>query len=115
MRIAKYLATGAAALAATAAFSAPALAQDTTDETAPEGTAETVTETETMSLAPDCVDRTWYSAGFAFVKNNCSTTQNVKVVMRYAGDSPCTELAPGESFEHRPWQPWSQYVATDSC
>ncbi|GAB3716266.1 hypothetical protein [Nocardiopsis oceani] len=70
----------------------PAHAQDApTEQEAP-------TDVEAMdTLAPDCVDRNLYSAGFVMLTNQCSTAQDVKVVISMGFDSNCLYLAPGDT------------------
>jgi len=55
------------------------------------------------ATAPSCVKhiasgRSW---GFPWVKirNDCKTTQRVKVIWAWAPDSPCKTLAPGETYK----------------
>ncbi len=56
------------------------------------------------ATAPSCVKhidsgRSW---GFPWVKirNDCKTSQRVKIIRAYAPDSECKTLAPGKTFKH---------------
>lgn len=63
---------------------------------------EVVSETDVIGgvLAPSCVDVNVLGTGTdAVVTNNCSTTERVKVVWAFGGDSACTTLRPGYQFD----------------
>lgn len=79
-KLTRILATGAASMMAVGLLAAPAQAE---------------------TFAPSCVDRTVYSAGFVMLTNNCSTAQNVKVIVRNGFDSNCLYLKKGDIREVR--------------
>ncbi|MFT3835043.1 MAG: hypothetical protein QM711_17275 [Micropruina sp.] len=56
------------------------------------------------AVAPSCVKhidsgRSW---GFPWVKirNDCKSTQRVKIIWAFAPDRECKTLAPGKTFKH---------------
>jgi hypothetical protein len=49
----------------------------------------------------------------ALVRNNCSTTQNVRVIVSWGPDSSCVTLPPGWEFRYD-WWPGS-YDGLESC
>lgn len=57
------------------------------------------------AAAPTCVTvtKTGRSWGFPYVKirNDCRTTQRVKVLWAWAPDSSCRTLSPGQSYTHK--------------
>ncbi|SNT64907.1 Alpha amylase inhibitor [Streptosporangium subroseum] len=44
---------------------------------------------------------TSWGVDYVTVRNGCSTTQRVKVIILAGDDSGCTSLAPGKSMTHR--------------
>lgn len=54
------------------------------------------------AASPGCVDVTKQGRSWGFpyvdVKNNCSSTQRVKVLWAFGPDSSCNVLKPGQSF-----------------
>jgi hypothetical protein len=72
--------------------------------TAAAPSAQSVITPVKTAVSPSCVDvvkqgRSW---GFPYVevKNNCSTTQRVKIVWAYAPDSSCKIIKPGKTVRH---------------
>ena len=67
------------------------------------GLAGTAT-TAHAATAPSCVKhiesgRTWLGFPWVKIRNDCKTSQRVKVIWAWAPDSPCKTLAPGKTFK----------------
>ncbi|MCP3799561.1 hypothetical protein NLX83_09865 [Allokutzneria sp. A3M-2-11 16] len=59
------------------------------------------TTASATDYAPTCVTwKTDYWKSRIEVTNNCSTTQRVKLVIKFAGDGDCKVYAPGQRHDH---------------
>ncbi|MFM9446759.1 hypothetical protein [Streptomyces acidiscabies] len=72
-----------------------------------------------MAAPPSCVSitRTTQDEGYKTfkVKNNCTSTQNLKGIFKYGYDSSCTAVPPGQTRLLSSIQPWVDYDKVVTC
>jgi hypothetical protein len=68
--------------------------------------------------APSCVEQDIFeedSPDWGFLYNACSTTQRVKMIIAFEGDSPCWTLAPGQYSDEWYWADWGSFDGVALC